>query len=80
MLWWGKGRGGRHNNQGLSYHSLRATATTLLHEAGVPAAVAQELIGHDSEEIHRHYVKVGDEAMKAAAAKMPDLTSPDEEE
>jgi len=69
----GKGRAGRHKNQPLSFHSLRATATTLLHAAGVPAAVAQELIGHDSEEIHRQYVKIGDQAMKDAAAKLPDL-------
>ena len=32
----------------LSFHSLRRTATTLLHEAGVPPSVAQALIGHDS--------------------------------
>jgi len=37
----------------LSFHSLRHTATTLLHEGGVPAAVAQALIGHDSEAIHQ---------------------------
>lgn len=70
----GEGRGGRHHNLQLSFHSLRATATTLLHEAGVPAAVAQELIGHDSEEIHRQYVKVGDAAMKEAAGKLPDIS------
>jgi integrase len=43
----------------LSFHSLRRTATTILHEAGVPAAVAQALIGHDSEAIHEPYVSVG---------------------
>jgi hypothetical protein len=36
----------------LSFHSLRRTATSLLHEAGVPRTVAQGLIGHDSEEVH----------------------------
>ena len=35
----------------LSFHSLRHTATTLLDEGDVPAAVAQALIGHDSEAI-----------------------------
>jgi integrase len=55
----------------LSFHALRATATTLLHEAGVPAAVAQALIGHDSEEIHRIYVQVGEDALKQAAEKLP---------
>lgn len=58
----------------LSFHALRATATTLLHEAGVPAAVAQALIGHDSEEIHKIYVKVGSESLRQAAEKLPDVT------
>lgn len=57
----------------LSYHSLRATAATLMHEAGVPAAVVQELVGHDSEEVHRLYVKIGKEALKDAAGKLPTL-------
>jgi len=39
----GKGRGSRRDVEPLSFHSLRRTAATLLHEA-VPAAVAQALI------------------------------------
>jgi integrase len=34
----GKGRGKGRNVEPLSFHSLRRTATTLLHEAGVPSA------------------------------------------
>jgi site-specific recombinase XerD len=52
---------------------LRHTATTLLHEGGVPAAVAQALIGHDSEAIHQVYVSVGFEALKKAADTLPDV-------
>jgi integrase len=63
----------RREKTTLSFHSLRRTATTLLHEAGIPPAVAQELIGHDSEEIHQVYVKVGQEALKKAAAALPVL-------
>jgi integrase len=48
--------------------TTRRTATTLLHEAGVPAAVVQSLIGHDSEEVHQ--LK---DALASAAAKLPDL-------
>jgi len=48
----GKGRGSRRIVEPLSFHGLRRTATTILHEAGVPAAVARALIGHDSEAIH----------------------------
>lgn len=69
----GEGRSARRESNALSFHSLRRTATTLLHEAGIPAAVTQELIGHDSEEIHRLYVNVGREAMKKAAAVLPEL-------
>jgi integrase len=39
------GRSSRREAGVLSFHSLRRTATTLLHEAGVPAAVVQSLIG-----------------------------------
>ena len=59
----GKGRGTKREVQPLSFHSLRRTATTLLHEAGVPVAVAQALIGHDSEAMHELYVSVGREAL-----------------
>ena len=57
----------------LNFHSLRRTATTLLHEAGVPAAVARALIEHDSEAMHQLYVSVGREALEQAAATLPDL-------
>ena len=69
----GAGRTGRRVGNALSFHCLRRTATTLLHEAGVPAAVAQAFIGHDSEEIHRVYVNVGRETLEKAAAALPAL-------
>ena len=67
----GKTRSSRRNLNVLSFHSLRRTATTLLHEAGVAGAVAQALIGHDSEAIHEHYVNVGRDALQKAAAVFP---------
>jgi len=69
----GKGRGSRRDVEPLSFHSLRRTATTILHEAGVPAAVAQALIGHDSEAMHELYVSVGREALQKAAAALPEI-------
>ena len=65
--------GTRPGTRPLSFHSLRRTATTFLHEAGIPAAVCQALIGHDSEAIHELYVTVGREALTAAAAALPEL-------
>ena len=69
----GKGRDSAREQSSLSFHSLRATATTLLHEAGVPAAVCQALIGHDSEAIHQLYVTVGKQALVSTAAALPAL-------
>ncbi len=57
----------------LSFHCLRYTAVTLLHEAGVPHAVVQQLIGHDSKSAHDGYIGVGREALVDAATKFPDL-------
>jgi integrase len=69
----GKGRGSRRDVEALSFHSLRRTATTMLHEDGVPAAVAQALIGHDSEAMHELYISVGSEALQKAAAALPEI-------
>ncbi|WP_435894576.1 tyrosine-type recombinase/integrase [Oceaniferula spumae] len=69
----GKGRNVQRIIHPLSFHCLRHTAVTLLHEAGVPAAVAQTLIGHDSEEMHQIYISVGDKAIREAAGKMPKI-------
>lgn len=69
----GKTRSVRREVNAISFHSLRRTATTLLHEAGVAAAVAQALIGHDSEQIHNDYINVGRDALKNAVATLPTI-------
>jgi integrase len=69
----GKTRSGRREINSLSFHSLRRTATTLLHEAGIPAAVARALIGHDSEAMHELYINVGREALQKAANALPEF-------
>ena len=66
----GIGHSGRRRINELSFHSLRRTATTLLHEAGVPPTVAQALIGHDSEEVHHDYIGIGREALRNAVQLM----------
>ena len=65
------GRNTTRKASGLSFHSLRVTAVSLLHARGVPAAVVQEWVGHDSVEVHRVYVRMGDEAMERASASLP---------
>lgn len=56
-----------------SFHSLRRTTTTLLAEAGIPSAVTQALIGHDSDAMHQFSVSVGREALNQAAATLPEV-------
>jgi integrase len=57
----------------LSFHSLRRTATTFMHEAGIPQAVVQAMIGHDSAAVHDLYISVGREALQKAAEAIPKL-------
>ena len=69
----GKGRSAKRAYHPLSFHSLRHTTTTMLHEAGIPPSVAQAMIGHDSEAMHQIYVSVGDSALRKAASALPSL-------
>jgi integrase len=69
----GEGRSAKRKGNELSFHSLRRSTATYLHEAGVPQSVAMALIGHDSEAVHSVYVNVGEEAMRSAAKKLPSL-------
>jgi hypothetical protein len=68
-----EGRGSRRDVEPLSVHSLRRTATTLLHEARVPAALAQGLIARDSKAMHELYVSVSREALEKATAALPEI-------
>jgi len=63
----------RRTVEPLSFHSLRRSATTFMHEAGIPQAVVQAMIGHDSAAVHDLYVSVGREALQKAAKAIPEL-------
>jgi len=69
----GEGRGVGSAKSGLSFHCLRHTAVSLLKEAGIPASVVMEYVGHDSEQMSQHYTHTGTEAMTKAAAAFPDI-------
>ena len=62
----------RHVNE-LSFHSLRYTATTMLHDAGVPPALVQAIVGHDSKEVHEGYIDFGAKEFTQALEKLPNL-------
>jgi integrase len=69
----GPGRDGKRQLSKLTFHSLRHTATSLLKNAGVSNAIAQDLIGHDSEAISRNYTHIDPETRRAALDKLPEL-------
>jgi integrase len=71
----GKGRNAKREQNALSFHSLRHTATSLLKRAGVSDAVAMEFIGHDSKSVSRQYTHIDTATLKAAADKLPDVLS-----
>lgn len=68
-----KGRSAKREQNELSFHSLRHTATSLLKRAGVSDAVAMEFIGHDSKSVSRNYTHIDTATLKAAADKLPDV-------
>lgn len=70
----GKGRDVAREAKGLSFHCLRHTAVSLLKEAGIPASVVQELVGHDSAQMSEHYTHTGIDALTLAAEAMPSLS------
>jgi hypothetical protein len=58
---------------GVELPLVAAECDTTLHQAGVPASVAQAMIAHDSEAVHDNYVSVGSEAIRRAAATLPEI-------
>lgn len=70
----GKGRSARRERNGLSFHCLRHTATSLLKMAGVSEAVARDIIGHDSAAMSDHYTHTDEASKRAAVEKLPDVT------
>ncbi len=53
-----------------TFHSLRATAATLLHEVGVDDALAREVVGHDTAAAHQHYIRPDTEARRSALSRL----------
>jgi integrase len=67
------GRDGRRVLSEISFHALRHTATSLMKNAGIPAAIVQDIIGHDSEAISANYTHIDETSKRAALSKMPDV-------
>lgn len=63
----------RRTKNPLSFHSLRYSATTFLHEAGVPPLIVQKIVGHDSAKIHEGYASFQLKNTAQALESLPDL-------
>jgi integrase len=67
------GRNGRRTSSGLSFHSLRHTATSLMKNAGISPAIVQEFVGHDSRAVSQHYTHIELATLRTAADSIPEL-------
>jgi integrase len=71
----GKGRNAARTSNGLGFHCLRHTATTLLKRAGVSDVVAREIVGHETAAVSRTYSHIDASTLRAAIDRLPDITS-----
>jgi integrase len=69
----GRGRSVRRKTNPLSFHSLRHTLTSLMKNAGVSPAIVQDIVGHDSEEMSRHYTTIDSQSKRKAIAAIPNV-------
>jgi len=69
----GTGRNGRRQPSEISFHALRHTATSLMKNAGIPAAVVQDIIGHESAAISANYTHIDASTKRTAISALPDV-------
>ncbi len=62
----------RQKNE-LSFHSLRYSATTFMHEAGVPPMIVQRIVGHASAKVHEGYAAFNLADAESALSSLPKL-------
>lgn len=63
----------KRNMSDLTFHGLRHTLTSMLKNAGVSSAVAEEIVGHDSSEMNRIYTHIEQSSLKKAMDLLPEL-------
>lgn len=68
-----QGGGNRRRMNSKSFHSLRATAATMLQASGVAQGLAMELVGHESAAVHAVYIRPSMEQLRKAAEGLPEL-------
>jgi integrase len=65
------GRSSRRAVSALSFHSLRHSAATALRALGATDVIAREILGHESEQVAKHYTHLGPDMLRGAIAKLP---------
>ena len=55
---------------GLRFHSLRHTFITCMAEQGIPLQVTQDLVGHVSDAVTKHYTHISENARRLAVEKL----------
>ena len=71
----GEGRSAKRQTSELSFHSLRHTFTTWLKSSGGSNAMAQMIVGHDSEVVSRGYTHLSADDTMDAISKLPDVNA-----
>lgn len=56
-----------------TFHMLRSTIVTELHAAGVSEGMAMQLVGHESQDVHRVYLRPTQAQLSTAAANLPEV-------
>jgi integrase len=72
----GNGRNAKRAFSPLSFHSFRHFLTSQLHRAGVAPAIVKDIIGHESEAVHRIYTDIDDETKLLGIQKFVVPASP----
>lgn len=57
------------------FHSFRHSFVSLCHASNVPQIAVMELVGHNSEQVHKIYQHASDELKQQAIAALPDVTN-----
>lgn len=65
--------GKRRTFNSKTFHCIRATCATMIQESGISEGMAMKLVGHDSDTVHRNYVRPDVEQLRKAASELPEL-------
>ncbi len=68
-----KAAGKRRQYNSKTFHCIRATAATLIQTSGASSGMAMKLVGHESEAIHRGYLRPDIEQLRQVAEGLPGI-------